>query len=62
MRTLSTVAYGIMAALALVVVASHVIGPPDPSEVRHGGLTAATVLGGDGSQTAQIRSNPPPSS
>lgn len=50
MRTLSTVAYGFAVALALVVAAAHVIGQPDPNEVRRGGLTAATVLGSDGSQ------------
>ncbi|MCJ2014655.1 hypothetical protein [Methylobacterium sp. J-076] len=50
MRALTTIAYGFAAALAFVVVAGHVIGPPDPDEARHGGLTAATVLGTDGSQ------------
>ena len=50
MRMLSTLAYGFAAALALMVAASHVIGTPNPDEVRRGGLTAATVLGSDGSQ------------
>lgn len=49
MRTFSTLAYGVAAALALMVAAAHVIGPPNPEEVRRGGLTAATVLGSDGS-------------
>lgn len=56
MRTFSTLAYGFAAALALMVAASHVIGPPNPDETRRGGLTAATVLGTDGSQADAARS------
>lgn len=50
MRTFSTLAYGFAAALALMIAAAHVIGPPNPDDGRRGGLTAATVLGSDGSQ------------
>lgn len=55
MRTVTTLAYGFAAALALMVAASHVIGPPNPDETRRGGLTAATVLGADGSQVEPTR-------
>ena len=55
MRTLTTVAYGFAVAHALVVAAAHMIGPPDPDDVRRGGLTAATVLGSDGSQADATR-------
>lgn len=55
MRTLSTVAYGFAVALALVVVAAHAIGQPDPTGVRRGGLTTETVLGSDGSQADTSR-------
>ncbi len=55
MRTLSTLAYGFAAALAFMIVAAHLIGPPNPGDVRRGGLTAATVLGGDGSQADAAR-------
>ncbi|MCJ2024689.1 hypothetical protein [Methylobacterium sp. J-067] len=55
MRTFSTLAYGFAAALALMVAAAHVIGPPNADDGRRGGLTAATVLGSDGSQADVVR-------
>jgi len=55
MRTFSTLAYGFAAALALMVAAAHVIGPPNADDGRRGGLTAATVLGSDGSQADAAR-------
>lgn len=58
MRALTTIAYGIAAAFALVATAAAVIGHPDPSEARHGGLTAATVLRSDGSRSDAPRSPP----
>ncbi|MFC6788744.1 hypothetical protein ACFQE0_03365 [Methylobacterium komagatae] len=62
MRTLTTLAYGLAATLALMVATAHVIGPPNPDEGRRGGLTAATVLGSDGSQADAPRASARPSS
>ena len=62
MRTLTTLAYGLAATLALMVATAHVIGPPNPDEGRRGGLTAATVLGSDGSQADALRVTARPSS
>lgn len=58
MRALTTIAYGIAVAFALVAGAAAVTGHPDPSAVRHGGLTAATVLRSDGSRSDAPQSPP----
>lgn len=50
MRAFTTLVYAVAAALVFVLVAGSIIGSPNPDDVRHGGLTTATILRSDGSR------------